>query len=303
MGRVRVGISGWRYPGWRGNFYPPGLAQRRELEYAASHFSTLEINGTFYSLQRPESFAQWYHQTPRGFRFAVKGGRYITHFLKLKGIEAPLANFFASGVLLLREKLGPILWQFPPKAAFDTDRFEAFLSLLPRNTTQAAALAQGHDRKLRKDRAWTKADAARPVRHAVEVRSDSFLVPEFIEMLRRHNVSLVVSDAASKWPTAEDVTASFVYIRLHGSRRLYVSGYTDKELDRWAARVRVWSSGSEPRNAHVVSGPSPRAIGRDVYVYFDNTDVKLRAPIDAANFARRVENAIGLRRSPLRRSA
>ncbi|MES1211631.1 MAG: DUF72 domain-containing protein [Acidobacteriota bacterium] len=286
MPDIRVGISGWRYKGWRGNFYPAGLAQKRELEYASRRFNTLEINGTHYSLQRPESFRAWYDATPPGFVFAVKAGRYITHYRKLREIEEPMANFFAQGLLLLKEKLGPILWQFPQFIPYRPERFEEFLELLPRTTKEASRLASRHSPWM-KSRAWTKTDHDRPIRHAVEVRNGDFLVPEFMDLLRRHDVSFVIADTASKWPTSEDVTASFVYLRLHGSRVLYQSGYTARELDRWAKKVRAWAAGREPAKSRTV-GKSPRAASRDVYVYFDNTDVKLRAPIDAASFAGRV---------------
>src|SRR5688500_1932022 len=159
------GISGWRYGPWRGTFSPKGLAQRRELEYASRRLNSIEINGSFYSLQRPEFYQQWYDATPDDFVFAVKGGRFITHMKKLKDVETPLANFFASGVLKLKEKLGPILWQFPPGFAFNEERFGDFFELLPKTTTEAARLARKHDERL-KGRSWTKADADRPIRYA-----------------------------------------------------------------------------------------------------------------------------------------
>jgi len=167
-GVVRIGISGWRYEPWRGVFYPPGLAQRSELAFASRMLPTIEINGSFYSLQRPESYTEWHDETPPGFVFAVKGSRYLTHMLKLRNVATPLANFFASGVLRLREKLGPILWQFPPQLGFDAERFDAFFSMLPRDTEAALALARGHDERLA-GRAWLKIDRVRPLRHAVEI--------------------------------------------------------------------------------------------------------------------------------------
>jgi uncharacterized protein YecE (DUF72 family) len=266
---VRVGISGWRYRPWRGTFYPKGLVQRRELEYVAEHLSTVEINGSFYSLQRPGSFQTWYAQTPPGFVFAVKGGRFITHMKKLAGVETPLANFFASGVLALGEKLGPVLWQLPPNLGFDAGRLEDFLARLPRSTAAAARLAEGHDARL-KAPAWTDAGEDRPLRHAVEVRHESFRDPAFLDLLRRHGVAVVVADTAGRWPLIEESTADFVYVRLHGDAELYVSGYDDAALDAWAARVRHWHE-----------------EGRDVYVYFDN-DVKVRAPVDAIALAGRL---------------
>jgi uncharacterized protein YecE (DUF72 family) len=147
---MRIGISGWRYPAWRGKFYPKGLPQRSELEFAASRFNSVEINGSFYSLQLPLSYQRWYSATPDDFVFAVKGGRFITHMKKLREVETPLANFFASGVLALREKLGPILWQLPPNLGYNNDRLEGFFNLLPRNTREASKLAKKHDDNLKK---------------------------------------------------------------------------------------------------------------------------------------------------------
>ncbi|OLC66531.1 MAG: hypothetical protein AUH79_05965 [Betaproteobacteria bacterium 13_1_40CM_4_64_4] len=247
-----MGVSGWRYPPWRGEFYPEGLAQRRELEYASRTLLSIELNGSFYSLQRPESYARWYAETPAGFVFSVKGPRYITHMLRLRDVATPLANFFASGVANLREKLGPFLWQLPPSLEFDPASIEAFLSLLPRDTDQASALARRHNSKV-KGRAKIAFGANRPLRHALEVRHESFVVAGFTELLRKHRVAFVVADTAGKWPEYEDVTADFVYIRLHGAHELYVSGYSDAMLDRWSKRIRLWSAGGEPRDARRIS--------------------------------------------------
>jgi len=285
--QTRIGISGWRYGPWRGTFYPKGLAQRRELEYASRQLNSIEINGSFYSLQRPKNYREWYEQTPDDFVFSVKGGRFITHMRKLKDVETPLANFFASGVLCLKEKLGPILWQFPPQVRFDPAKFEKFFKLLPRDTQAVAELAQDHDDRL-KGRAWTKADANRPVRYAVEIRHESFATREFVELLRAHDVSLVLADTAGRWPFAEDITSDFVYARLHGADELYVSGYTDAGLNWWAARLKAWRGGSEPNDAkRWGKKPARKAKPRDVFVYFDN-DVKVRAPVDAINLAARL---------------
>ena len=290
---VRVGISGWRYAGWRGKFYPPGLAQARELAYAAARFDSIELNGSFYSLQRPESYRRWYDATPDGFVFAVKGGRFITHMKRLKAIEVPLANFFASGVLALADKLGPVLWQFPPQLRFDADRFDAFFDLLPRDTEAAVRLARRSDQRVR-GRAWLTTDRRRPIRHAVEVRHPSFLDPRFVALLRRHGIALVFADSVA-WPYAEDVTADFVYLRLHGSKELYASGYGPRALDRWAARIAAWANGREPDDARrIVARPAPRRARRAVYVYFDN-DAKVRAPGDALALAKRLEKS-GIRR-------
>lgn len=193
-----IGISGWTYPPWRGAFYPSGLAQRQELAYCSRHFNSLEINGSFYSLQRPASYRSWYEQTPETFIFAVKGGRFITHMKKLQAIEEPLANFFASGLLRLADKLGPILWQFPPQLRFDPERLARFLELLPTTSEAAAALAQRHSPQLTEQRAWTQAEHAGRLRYAFEVRHPSFLCQEFIELLRRHQVALVFADSAGR---------------------------------------------------------------------------------------------------------
>lgn len=285
-GTIRIGISGWTYAPWRGVFYPRGLPQKKELTYAAGQFRAIEINGTFYGLQRPDSFARWRDETPADFVFAIKGSRYITHMLKLRNVETPLANLMASGLLRLGPKLGPILWQFSPRMKFDTDLFGAFFDLLPHDTRQAEALARHHDDRLN-NRSWLKSDADQPVRHAVEIRHDSFRDPAFIKLLRKHRVALVCADTVD-WPRLMDLTADFVYCRLHGSEQLYVSGYDDKALDDWAGRVRAWVKGQEPKNAERVMPPTkPRKSGRDVFVFFDN-DVKVRAPVDAAGLAERV---------------
>jgi uncharacterized protein YecE (DUF72 family) len=281
MARIRIGISGWRYAPWRGEFYPRGLVQARELSYAASTFPSIEINGSFYSLQRPQSYARWYADTPADFVFAVKGGRYITHFRKLRDVETPLANFLASGLFCLREKLGPVLWQFPPNFRYERARMEQFFELLPHDTTSAARLARKHDARLR-GRAALTPDRKRRLRHAVEIRHESFAASSFIDLLRAHNVALVVAETAGRFPLLEDVTADFVYLRLHGDKELYRSGYGDAALARWAARIQAWARGSEPADARKTSRRKPAsAKSRDVYCYFDNTDIKLRAPVDA----------------------
>ncbi|HEY0451952.1 DUF72 domain-containing protein [Actinophytocola sp.] len=268
-GRVRIGTSGWVYPPWRGEFYPPKLAHRRELEYLSGQVNSVEINGSFYALQRPSSYESWRDQTPADFEFAVKGGRFITHLKRLRDIDAPLANFFASGVLALGPKLGPLLWQLPPTLAFDAEQLAAFFDMLPRTTTAAAQLATRHDERL-DGRAWTTTDADRPLRHALEVRHPSFTDPAFLDLLRAHGIAVVIADAAASWPYLEHVTADFAYVRLHGSTELYTSGYTDEALDGWAERIRRWT-----------------AEGLDAYAYFDN-DAKVKAPRDAMALAARL---------------
>ncbi len=271
------------------------MPHKRELAYAAGIFSTVEVNGTFYSLQRPESFAAWAGQTPDNFVFAIKGPRYITHLRRLKEVEAPLANFFASGVLRLGAKLGPLLWQFPPYFRFDPARLESFFALLPRDTESAAALARRHDARM-EGRAWTETEAARPLRHAIEIRHQSFVVPAFVDLLCAQEIALVCADTV-EWPRLMDLTADFTYCRLHGSEVLYTSGYDDAALDRWATRVAAWARGEEPADAErVIDSPGPRRPCRDVYVYFDN-DAKVRAPFDAQQLISRVADLLGQQRS------
>jgi len=266
-GDIRIGVSGWRYPPWRGIFYPKGLPQRDELRYASERLNSVEINGSFYALQRPQSFHAWYEQTPDDFVFAVKGPRFITHMKKLADVDAPLANFFSSGLLALGQKLGPVLWQLPPTLPFDAARMDAFFARLPRTTAEAAYLARRHDERM-KDRAWTGTDADRPLRHAVEVRHPSFETSAFLDVSRAHNVAVVLADSPGRWPVIREATADFRYARLHGATELYTSGYDDEALDEWAATIRSWSLA-------------------DVYVYFDN-DAKAYAPRDAMALAARL---------------
>lgn len=288
VAEVRIGISGWRYKPWRGVFYPKKLPQRSELFYASRIFPSIEINGSFYSLQRPESYASWYEQSADDFVFALKGSRYITHMRKLRDVETPLANFFASGVLNLKEKLGPILWQFPPNFRYDRGRMARFFELLPHDTAAAARIARKCDDRV-KGRSQLRTDAHRKLRHAVEIRHESFLDPDFVDLLREHNIALVVAETAKRWPMAHDVTADFIYMRLHGDKELYKSGYSSKALDRWAERIEAWRRGGEPKNADKISrGKPPKAKQRDVYCYFDNTDIKLRAPFDAQSLMRKL---------------
>jgi uncharacterized protein YecE (DUF72 family) len=268
----RVGISGWRYAGWRGDFYPKGLPQRRELEYAASELTSVEINGSFYSLQRPSSYQRWHDETPEDFVFAVKGGRFITHLKRLRDIEAPLANFFASGVLALGAKLGPVLWQLPERLTFEADVLDAFLAQLPRTTTEAAVLAERHDARLSGDRADTRVRIDQRLRHAVEARSKTFATDEFYAVLAAHDIGCVLADTAGRWPVLDRRTSDLRYVRLHGDKELYASGYTAAALDRWAERCRGWM-----------------ADGEDVVVYFDN-DAKGFAPHDARALLERLSD-------------
>jgi len=286
QGNIRIGISGWRYEGWRGEFYPPGLAQRRELEYASERLNSIELNGTFYSFQRPESFQRWYEETPKGFVFSVKASRFLTHIRRLQQVEIPLANFFAQGLLALKDKLGPILWQFPPNFRWDHERFDPFFSMLPRTHKEAAILAGQHDERV-EGRSWFDVRQDRPLRHAIEIRNDSFVREEYIALLRKHNIASVVADTV-EWPLLMDLTSSFVYCRLHGSEQLYASGYGQDAIETWASRVIRWARGGEVQDGRKASSrTAPARKTRDVYVYFDN-DAKVRAPFDAMALQKRV---------------
>ena len=268
--RAVIGISGYDYKPWRGRFYPDELPARRWLEYASRRFDSVELNGTFYSLKSPAVFERWAAEVPdEGFVFAIKGGRFITHNLKLRNAEASLGNFFASGVLALGALTGPFLWQLPGTYRFDAERLDGFLGLLPRDSRAGERVARAHDERLRRG-ALVDAPARVTYRHAFEVRHPSYFHEEFYALLREHGCALVVADTAGKFPYAEEVTADFVYVRLHGSRELYASGYTDAELDEWAAMVAAW-----------------RRAGKDVYVYFDN-DARVHAPFDALRLMERV---------------
>ena len=295
-GELRIGISGWQYKPWRGVFYPKGLTHKRELEFASRAFPSIEINGTFYSLKRPENFERWAAETPEDFVFAVKGPRYLTHMLKLKNIEAPLANFLASGLLRLGRKLGPILWQLPPQFAFNASRIEAFFKLLPRDTESAAELAHHHDKWL-KGRVDLRAESKQPLRHAMEIRHPSFASKEFVDLLRAYDVALVCADTV-EWPRLMDVTSDFVYCRLHGSKILYASGYEQEDIAMWARWVTAWLAGREPNPATDVevkradNRPARKLAKRDVYVYFDN-DAKVRAPVDAQALIKEVAKLVG----------
>ena len=285
--QIRIGISGWRYAPWRGVFYPAGLRQRDELAFAAARFSTIEINGSFYSLQRPEYYQRWHDETPPGFVFSVKGPRYVTHMLKLRDTGPALANFFASGVANLRDKLGPFLWQLPPTLSYDAERLETFFALLPRDSDQASRLARRHNENVR-GRARLAFGPNRRLRHALEIRHPSYVDPAFVALLRRHDIALVVADTAGRWPFAQDVTSNFIYVRLHGDEELYVSGYTPASLARWAARIGCWREGRQHGDDRLIDAARPPPVRpRDVYVYFDN-DAKVMAPRDAERLSRLV---------------
>ena len=288
--QIRIGISGWRYDGWQGTFYPEKLPQRRELEFAAQRLNSIEVNGTFYSTQRPQSFKAWGEETPDDFVFSVKGARFITHIRQIQNVETALANFLAQGLLRLGKKLGPILWQFGPGFKFDAKRIQEFFNLLPRTHKQAAAYARQRDEWMA-PRSWLEVEEDLPLRHAVEIRNKSFAVPEYIDLLRRNGIAVVVADTPN-WPRMMDVTSDFVYCRLHGSEKLYASGYDAEAIDAWAHRVIAWSRGEEVTDGmRVHPEPGPKQSSRDVFVYFDN-DAKVRAPFDAQSLRKRIDEVV-----------
>jgi uncharacterized protein YecE (DUF72 family) len=262
VGRISVGTSGWLYEHWRGIFYPERLPAGRRLAFLAERFSTVEVNGTFYSLTRPAAVAAWRASVPPGFVFAVKASRYITHLLKLAPERAPLGNFFAQGILLLGRQLGPILWQLPPVLRFDRERAARFFDLVPDDLRGAERAARGHDTRVTGRCVLTSSTGNRPLRHALEVRHPSWVSDEARAFCIERGLALVTADTAGCHPFALGRTADFAYLRLHGSRRLYGSRYSDRELDFWAVHLHQL------------------AAEGDVYVYFDN-DRLAYAPADA----------------------
>lgn len=269
MRRAFVGTSGYDYRTWRGSFYPPDVPRRHWLAFASRVFNSIELNGTFYSLKSPAVFQRWASEVPdRGFVFAIKGGRFITHNLKLRNCETALGNFFASGILSLGRKTGPFLWQLPATYRFEAERLDSFIRSLPRSSTDAEAVARQHDHRLERG---ALVDAAEPVRyrHAFEVRHPSYFCDEFYELLGAHDCALVVADTAGKFAYSEAITTDFVYVRLHGSTAIYASDYDDAELESWSSKIRRWMRGGN---------------GRAAYVYFDN-DAKVHAPHNAMQLA------------------
>ncbi|MBB5502350.1 DUF72 domain-containing protein [Paraburkholderia sp. MM5384-R2] len=240
--RIRIGIGGWTYAPWRGPFYPEDLTQSRELEYASRHLTSIEINGTFYGLQKPASYEKWYQETPDDFVFSLKAPRYATNRKLLAEAGDTIERFFASGVLLLKQKLGPINWQFAPTKKFDADDFEAFLKLLP-------ASIEGQK-----------------LRHAVEVRHESFRTPELIALARKYKVAVVLA-ADSEYPQIADITAPFIYARIMGTSENQANGYSTKALDAWAERARQFAAGITPDDLETCAEPPAKAATRDVYLY------------------------------------
>lgn len=260
--RIRIGIGGWNYEPWRGAFYPEGLTQKRELEYASRVLTSIEINSTYYGSQRPESFMKWHDETPDNFVFAVKAPRFATNRRVLAEAGASIEKFFASGVMNLKAKLGPVNWQFAPTKAFDPDDFAAFLALLP-------ASVEGQ-----------------PVRHALEVRHESFRSPAFIALTREHGAAVVIA-GDSDYPQIADLSAPFVYARIMGTAEGEPEGYTDKALDRWAERARTWAAGGMPDDLATAGAKPLPAKHRDVYLYVISGH-KVRNPAAAAALIRRL---------------
>jgi uncharacterized protein YecE (DUF72 family) len=262
-GTIRVGIGGWVFPEWRGTFYPKGLSQARELAYASEHVTSIEINSTFYRGQTATSFRKWADETPDDFVFSLKAPRVATNRRNLAEGEESVGRFFETGLFELGDKLGPILWQFTPYKKFDPAEFGTFLGFLP---------AEKKGRRLR---------------HAVEIAHDSFKTPEFVELLRKHNVALAIMES-QKHPVFHDVTADFVYARLEKSAEDEPAGYPKKALDQWAQRARAWAAGGEPEDAVRVHPKSPASTPRDCFVYFIS-GAKVRNPAAAAALLQRLK--------------
>ncbi|MGE0172383.1 MAG: DUF72 domain-containing protein [Oligoflexales bacterium] len=279
---IRIGISGWTYEPWKGKFYPEDLPATKELEYASRQFNSLEINGTFYALQKPATFAKWYQQTPEDFCFAVKANRYITHTKRAKEARKPVAHFL-TGALCLKEKLGPILWQFPPTMKLKDDRFDTFFEILPRTVEEAIKLVQKENEFFPEFDEYLpslKKLHKKPLQHAFEFRHESFFTPTFVENMARQGVGLVLADSNGKWPYSEDVTANFVYVRLHGHGKIYEGGYPTPVLKEWTKKVRAWQEGKKWPHPQVLTKLLGEGVKKDVFVYFDN-DAKVEAPFNA----------------------
>jgi len=262
---IRVGIGGWVYEPWRGVFYPRGLPQARELAYASQKVTSIEINGTFYGTQKPESFRRWADETPEDFIFSVKGPRYATHRRVLAEGGESINRFFASGVLELKSKLGPVIWQFPPTKKFDEKDLAEFLALLPGSLD------------------------GRQIRHAIEVRHESFRAHSFIALLRKHSVAPVLVES-EKHPIIADVTSDFVYLRLERTSEKIKTGYKPVDLDRWAKRTKTWAEGGAPDDLPSIAPPGSGARKRDVFIYMIS-GAKVRAPAAAMALIERLDRA------------
>lgn len=276
MARLRIGISGWSYRPWRKVFYPADLPADSELNFASRRFNTIELNASFYRLQTPQSYREWRQRTPPGFVFAVKAPRFLTHVKRLKDLQEPFSVFLASGPLALGTKLGPLLWQLPPNFRYDRERIQTFMANLPRSGADALAIAERHA-KIETSEAFKR----QRLRHALEVRHESFQDEDFIRLAREYGVAVVVSDGAGRWPMIQDITAGFMYLRLHGERMLYGGRYGEASLMEWARKINAWHHGGQPSDTRLILREGvPRRQSRDIYVYFDN-DTKVDAPFDA----------------------
>ena len=262
-GTIYAGIGGWTYEPWRGVFYPKGLPHARELSYAAEHLTSIEVNGTFYRTQNPKTFRNWADQVPDGFVFAIKGVRYAVNRRVLREAGDSINRFMDSGVTELGDKLGPLLWQFAPYKKFDAADFGAFLELLP------------------------KTFDGRRLRHVVEVRHDSFCVPEFIALLREFGIAVVYAEHAT-YPAIPDVTSDFVYSRLQKGEEKLKQGYPPKALDAWAKRAQIWAEGGEPKDLKKIDKKASAKKPRDVFMYFIH-EAKVRAPAAAMALIERVK--------------
>jgi uncharacterized protein YecE (DUF72 family) len=261
-GSIYTGVGGWTYEPWRGVFYPKGLPHARELEYAAQHLTSIEVNGTFYRTQSPKTFRSWADQVPEHFVFSLKGPRYAVNRRVLGEAGDSIKRFLESGVTELGNHLGPLLWQFAPTKKFDEADFGAFLELLP------------------------KAFDGRQLRHVVEVRHDSFKTSVFIALLRKFSIPVVFAEHAT-YPAIADVTGDFIYARLQKGEERLEAGYPPKALDQWAARAKAWAQGGEPADLPRVDAMHAKKAPRDVFIYFIH-EAKVRAPAAAMALIERV---------------
>jgi uncharacterized protein YecE (DUF72 family) len=262
-GRIYSGIGGWTYEPWRGVFYPKGLAHARELEYAAQHLTSIEVNGTFYGNQKPASFRRWASEVPDDFVFALKGPRFAVNRRVLAEAGDSVKRFLESGITELGRHLGPLLWQFAPTKKFDEADFGAFLELLPKTF-------DGHS-----------------LRHVIEVRHDSFKTPAFIALLRKFGHPVVLAEHAT-YPAIADITSDFVYARLQKGEEKLKTGYSPKALDQWADRAKTWAQGGEPTDLPRVDTAHANKTPRDVFIYFIH-EAKVRAPAAAMALIERLQ--------------
>jgi uncharacterized protein YecE (DUF72 family) len=262
--RIFVGIGGWTFAPWRGVFYPEGLPHAKELAYAATHLTSIEVNGTFYRSPGPAAFRKWAAEVPDGFVFSIKAPRFTTHRRELKDAGESISRFMGSGVLELGDRLGPLLWQFPPTKKFDETDFAHFLELLP-----------------------GEIDGQR-LRHVVEVRHGSFCDPAFIRLLRRFDFAVVFSEHAT-YPAIPDATGDFLYLRLQKGDDSIRTGYLERDIGAWAARIKKWAGGETPADLTCIDPEKAEARPRDAFVYFIH-EGKVRAPAAAIKLLELLKN-------------